>query len=497
MTGRRKWWSRARRVLLLLITLLVILPLWPAWWALCSDRDSRVPVPVGQIDDASRLNAVNVAERVVLGAELDALIPVLRLHLARARQENRSVSIGGARHSMGGQSIASDGILIDMAKVAWMELNEDKTMLRVGAGARWSAAIAYLNKYDCSVAVMQSNNSFSVGGSISVNCHGWQFGQPPIADTVASFSLMKADGEVLHCSRSENAELFSLVLGGYGLFGVILEVSLKVVPNERYRLEQYMVPSTEAIALYEAKVAQGDVAMAYGRMRVDAAMFLGEVIINVFRRDEDQVIAHEALKEPDMSVIRRSLFRGSVGSNYGKRLRWWAETVVQPKIRSGEVWRNDLMNEPVSVFENRKDANTDILHEYFVPKDQVGPFIAALRSIIPAQGGNLLNITVRHVSTDEDTYLRYADQPMFAFVMLFNQERTKDGEAQMQELTRALIDTSIDLGGRYYLPYRLHATPEQFHRAYPMAEAFFERKAHYDPDLLFQNAFYRRYAPKP
>src|SRR5437660_314829 len=82
--------------------------------------------------------------------------------------------------------------------------------------------IPYLDRRRHSVAVMQSDNTFSVGGSLSVNCHGWQFGRPPIASTVESLRLMQADGSIVRCSRTENPELFSLVLGGYGLFGIIL-----------------------------------------------------------------------------------------------------------------------------------------------------------------------------------------------------------------------------------------------------------------------------------
>ena len=59
--------------------------------------------------------------------------------------------------------------------------------------------------------------------------------------------MMLADGGIARCDRQENAELFSLVLGGYGLFGVVLDVELRVVPNERYRLEQIIVPATEAL----------------------------------------------------------------------------------------------------------------------------------------------------------------------------------------------------------------------------------------------------------
>ena len=89
----------------------------------------------------------------------------------------------------------------------------------------------YLDKRGKSVAIMQSNNSFTVGGSISVNCHGWQYGKPPIASSVESIRMMLADGSIVDCSRTQNKELFSLALGGYGLFGVILDVDLRVVPK--------------------------------------------------------------------------------------------------------------------------------------------------------------------------------------------------------------------------------------------------------------------------
>ena len=60
-------------------------------------------------------------------------------------------------------------------------------------------------------------------------------------------------------------------------------------------------------------------------------------------------------------------------------------------------------------------------------------------------------------------------------------------------MTGSLIDAALAVGGRYYLPYRLHATPAQFHRAYPRAVEFFRRKRQHDPGELFQNRFYEAY----
>ena len=169
---------------------------------------------------------------------------------------------------MGGQSLFPGGIQINMLPYHHLELDESENLLSVQAsGLLWSDVIPFLDNRGRSVAVMQSNSSFSVGGSLSVNCHGWQSEKPPIASTVKSFRLMLADGSIVRCSRDENAELFGLALGGYGLFGIILDADFFVVPNERYRLQQYVTKSPEFIRTWDEHLHdKPDVQMAMGRL---------------------------------------------------------------------------------------------------------------------------------------------------------------------------------------------------------------------------------------
>ena len=148
------------------------------------------------------------------------------------------------------------------------------------------------------------------------------------------------------------------------------------------------------------------------------------------------------------------------------------------------------------MFENRSADYTDILHEYFVPRESLSTFVADLREIVPRHQADLLNITIRSVDVDEDTLLRYADRPVFSFVMLFNQPRTTEGDRRMQLMTIELINAALRAGGRYYLPYRLHATAEQFRLAYPQADKFFEWKHKFDPHDRFVNQFYLQYRPR-
>jgi hypothetical protein len=238
-------------------------------------------------------------------------------------------------------------------------------------------------------------------------------------------------------------------------------------------------------------IDQPGVQMVYARLSIVPEQLFQTAIINAFFVDRTGEIP--PLIEPGMVKLRRSVFRGSADSDYGKELRWSAETRLQPLLSGTIFSRNQLLNESAEVFQNRSASSTDILHEYFVPRHRVAGFVEAMRMIIRSRNPNLLNVTVRAVNEDTDTFLRYADQPMFAFVMLFVQERTVEGDSQMQALTQELIDAAIEHEGRYYLPYRLHATREQFYRCYPQAREFFALKRKYDPDELFQNEFYVKY----
>jgi FAD/FMN-containing dehydrogenase len=242
---KRKFWKGIYFGLALIFLLLLVLVAHPifhlvktAW----NDRNQIVPTAPGKINDASRLDETSVAKIWKIPAAEKAAESQLAELLQFARTNHLKVSIAGARHSMGGHVIYPDGIVIDMLPFNRMELDGTNLVLHVQAGARWSEVIPFLNKHGLSVEVMQSNDDFSIGGSLSVNCHGWQFNRPPIDCTVQSFRLMLADGTIVKCSRTENQELFSLVLGGYGLFGIILDADLRVVRMKNFRLKGSSFP---------------------------------------------------------------------------------------------------------------------------------------------------------------------------------------------------------------------------------------------------------------
>lgn len=483
-----------KKIILLILLLLLLLFGRPAGFLLYNYFKDQPPVhseKPGFVNDASQLNETRTALVLkVSETEVEAISQIVSL-IRKARKEGKKISIAGAQHSMGGHTIYPDGIMLDMKGFHSMKLDNSNNVLVVGSGALWSDIIPFLDSYGKSIAVMQSNNSFSVGGSVSVNCHGWQPDSPPIAATVESFRLIDANGNLLNCSKNENPELFALVLGGYGLFGVILDLRLILTDNKMYRLNQYIMKSDDYISRYDELVKdKSKVGMVYGRINVNPDHFMEEAILSVFSTDEKTI---SPLKKGRFTGLRRTVFRSSANSNYGKNLRWRSEKLAARIINNQTFSRNQLQNEGVEVFQNTRAGFTDILQEYFIPKDSVTRFIHAVQKIIPSYKTDLLNITLRNVRKDEQSFLSYAREEVFGFVMLFNQLKNEAAEKEMRLLTRELIDSAIVLRGTYYLPYRLHATKEQLNKAYPNAASFFSLKKKYDPEEIFQNRFYETY----
>src|SRR5262249_55756078 len=154
----------------------------------------------------------------------DAWLDALRSELQAATKDGRPVSVGAARHSMGGQALPRGGVAMTFdvnpaASRAWIEPNRETKTYRVAARARWGRVIRALDPMGFSPTVMQSNNDFGVAATMSVNAHGWPVPFGPFGATVRSFRLMLASGELVTCTPAENEDLFGLVNGGYGLVG--------------------------------------------------------------------------------------------------------------------------------------------------------------------------------------------------------------------------------------------------------------------------------------
>jgi len=454
----------------------------------------------GFINDASCLNKTAV-HGIVDVAKIEDIQNALQF----AQKNNLQVTSAGQRHSMGGQSFVQGGLVLDMRNFNQMKVDKERKILTVQSGATWKEVQKFLDAQGLAVKAMQSINIFTIGGTLSVNAHGIAHDPGIVTPTVKSMRVMLPNGEIKTASLEENPELFRLVLGGYGLFGVILDADLEVVDNEIYTLKtDYLLPQ-DFPQYYRDHIENNDeVGLFYGRLSVSPSSYLREMAVHMYTKTANQD-ALPPLKSEGNSTLERFVINFSKTGSFGRWLRWVLEKHIEPSIHSCIsrnqamsreedciVTRNQEMYDSMEYLKNRL-PDTDILQEYFIPQDKMPEFVENLGKIVQTNGANLLNVTVRIVHQDNITALPYAKQDMFAFVLYFNQELNDHDSKILEQTTSDLIDAATSLKGTFYLPYQLYYSKKQLQKAYPEIESFFVAKRKIDPLELFTNKFYEKY----
>ena len=425
--------------------------------------------------------------------------------LAFARNNNLGVSLAAVRHSMGGHAFDDHAIVLDMMGLNSIEVDEAGLTVTVGPGARWHDIQNVLHPR-FAVKAMQSTDIFSVGGSLSVNAHGMDHQAGSIVGSIKSLEVMLADGTKLVCSPTENADLFRHVVGGYGLFGVVLRATLEIVPNAVYETSRAIIKSEEFPALFDKEMApDANLGLFYGHLSTAPGNFLEDMIVYRYDKVADVAPADMGpLGEPGMVGVKRVIMNLAKRGDIFQRFKWFMEKELEPRFESCTVTRTAAMGEGEACFVSRNNPmhdsvpylfndlpeETDILHEYFFPRGEYNAFIAGAREILARSPLPLLNASVRVVHA-EDTALTYAKEDAFSLVLYINQKTTDDGNAKMRALTRELIDLTLKHRGRFFLPYQLHYTRAQLMASYPEVSVFLAKKREYDPDEMFTSTFYR------
>ncbi|MWC29822.1 FAD-binding oxidoreductase [Paenibacillus sp. MMS18-CY102] len=445
------------------------------------------------LTDYSRLHPVKV-KRIVKGQEMEQLVQVVQ----DAAAHKLKVAIAGQRHSQGGHTYYKDAVVVDMTAFNHV-LNVDAAArtVTVQAGATWADVQRSIQPYGLAVRTMQSQNIFTVGGSISVNAHGRDIRNGSLIKSVLSYRLLTADGRILEVSRTENAELFPLALGGYGLFGIILDVTLSLVPDEMYQLRVDTMPADDYVQYFRTHVlGNPDVRMHLARVSVGPGHFLTDMYALNYEIADKKKYDAEAFKLRDKEqwvTPVKALFQLNRLSDQLKDT-FWDLQLKQFKRQEGQlISRNNAMRSDTAFMETHEPGRNDLLQEYFIPMDEYADFLRDFGTVLKRHKLDLLNITVRYVDQDEEAALSYARKDMFALVCLFRAPLGERGQEKFGEGIRAVVDQAIAHGGTYYLPYAGYPTRAQLHAAYPKSEAFFQLKRKYDPDELFYNVFYEQY----
>ncbi|MGG3942258.1 FAD-binding oxidoreductase [Peribacillus psychrosaccharolyticus] len=415
-----------------------------------------------------------------------------------AGKNDDKLSIAGMQHSQGGQTLYPDAIMVDMKPYnKILSFNPGQKTITVQSGATWDDIQKYINPYHLALKVTQSQNIFTVGGSLSVNVHGRDIRHHALIETVQSFRLLTAEGSILQVSRQENQELFTSVIGGYGLFGIILDVTLELTDDKLYQYETKEVNYREYDSYFTKEVLANDqVKMHLARISVAPVSFLTDMYLTnyLLAPDQTRLEDYDSLKRDSIIALPKFFLGLARINDSGKNTFWNVQRTYTMKTDGKLISRNNSMRSDSTFMDYDHASKTETLQEYFVPVNEFADYIDDLRSMLEKEKDfNLLNITVRYVEKNEEAVMSYAKEDMFALVMLINQGTSKKAVKETEAFIQKMIDLTLAHQGSYYLPYYSYPSSLQLREAYPRTEEFFKLKQKYDPEERFMNLFYKEY----
>src|SRR6266700_2203575 len=339
-----------------------------------------------------------------------------------ASRKGLPISVSGYRHSMGGQQFATDSICIDTRELdRVISFDRERGLLEAEAGIQWPKLIrTYLEaqtdgKKQWGIAQKQTGaDTFTLGGSLSSNVHGRGLRMKPLISNIESFTLITAEGKTIRCSREENSELFRLAIGGYGIFGLIDTVTLRLVPRQKLRRIVEIIRANDLPKRFEERTAQkflyGDFQFSVDEKSPD---FLQRGVFSCYQRidEHEPTIAKRQLRDDDWLELLRLAYtdREKAFKRYcdyylsTNGQTYWSDTnQLSPYLPDyAQKIRNQIGG----------DESSLIITEIYVPRADLPDFLAQAAELLRSNRTIVIYGTVRLIETDNESFLAWAREP--------------------------------------------------------------------------------------
>ena len=474
-----------------------------AWPQAAGSQPKKLKPPAGILvnDLHSQLNSTRVY-RIAAPESLDSV----RRLLASARKEKRAVCISGGRHAMGGQQFCADALMLDIRKLKnVLSFDRERGLIEVESGIQWPELLAYLQSSqagaDNAWAFAQKQTGadrLTMGGCLSANVHGRGLTMAPFISDVESFKLIDARGNLVNCSREENAELFRLAIGGYGLFGFIYSVTLRLVPRRKLERVVEVRDVAGLMGAFEERVRDG---FLYGDFQyaIDEKSedFLRRGVFCTYRPVEES---------RPMSPLQRELGEGEwtellylAHANKTEAFKRYAGYYLST---NGQLYWSDehqmsfYPDDYHRALDRMMDApnkSAEAITEIYCEREALERFMGEVRDYARRENVNIIYGTVRLIEQDRESFLPWARKPYACVIFNLHIEHTTGGVIRGADALRRLIDIGLRHGGSYFPTYHRYALRRQVDACYPQFETFLKLKRKYDPEELYQSEWYRHY----
>ena len=442
----------------------------------------------------------------VFKIEQPTSIDAVRAAFKLAQEEEKSICIAGGRHSMGGQPFADQGVMLDIRKLnKVLAFDAERGLIELESGVQWPQLLDFIEKNTgagekaWTFSQKQTGaDKLTMGGSLSSNIHGRGLTLAPFISDIESFKLINARGDLVECSRGTNPELFRLAIGGYGLFGFVYSVTLRLVPRRKVQRVVEIRQVDGLMRAFNDRIIDG---FTYGdfQFSIDerSADFLRRGVFSCYRPVADDMPitpARRSLSERDWAdlLLLAHTEKSEAFRRYSAYYQATGEQVYWSDEAQMSLYPDNYHREIDRKMQSDNRA-TEGITEVYVERDSIEAFLADVRTYARLSSVNIIYGTIRIIEQDKESFLPWAKKSYACVIFNLHIEHTSAGLIRAGDQFRRLIDLGLKYGGSYFPTYHRHALRRQVDAAFPQFRDFLLLKKKYDKEELFQSDWYRHY----
>ena len=385
-----------------------------------------------------------------------------------ANKHKINITCRAQGHSIGGQVLCANSIVIDL-KDSPKEFNfpdsDKKDTLVVSGHATWKEVLDFTLPHGLTVPVLTDYLKLSLGGTLNIGgLGGSSYRKGSQADNILALHILTLNGQILFCSKTENADLFHAALCSLGQICIILDVTLSVVESKEY---------TDCRLLYYRTPEQffKDQHVLYAQHQVDH--------LKGFIQNQNNDLYY---------VIEAAVFHNKSEDDFSKPY----EGLVPEKVETKKLSYVDFVGEVTQYVEIlAQNKKLEVPHPWYgvlLPEDQVAEHLKlALDSPFLVNGDIIIIYPIDTTHLNQPFLIRPNGKTIYLLNILYNCSFMADANLNFSKIiehNKTLYWDAARRGGCCYPPRAMpsmHDWELHFGKTW---YSFCEMKAKYDPNKI-------------
>ncbi|MEX1071648.1 MAG: FAD-binding oxidoreductase [Anaerolineales bacterium] len=427
-----------------------------------------------------------------------------------SKRTGSSIAMRGAGRSYGDAALNSGQIVLDLRGLnRVLEWDAQTGRIRVEPGVTIEQLWKHVLADGWWPPVVPGTMFPTLGGCLAANIHGknnWQAG--PLGEHVLEFEAILISGKTIKCSPQDNAEMFYAMIGGMGLLGIFISITmqLKKIYSGDVEVKAWAEPTLAAMldavdANKEADYIVGWTDCTAGGRGLGRGQMHRARYLKTSEDDEPQrtlSIEHQELGDRLFGLVPKKMLPAVMKlamNNPGVWATNSAKYLVNRTIGNHKTQRQSLVAfnfllDYIPNWERAYGRGGLIQYQSFLPKDKAADAYVEMLRLCKRRGlPSYLGVMKRH---RPDKFL--LSHAVDGYSLALDFRVTNGNRKHLVELDKDLDEIAIAAGGRFYFAKDSLITAENVRRSLgdKTIEKFRKLKTEVDPNNFLQSDLYRR-----